>query len=1031
MIDMSRITFALLWFAMSALAQAEDVDLSQFQHGTDGVQFAGGMEHENIGASASGVGDVNGDGIDDLLIGAVGITDENSHKIGGAYLVYGTEAPLPAVVLSTTDLTSWVTTAIKIHGGESGALCGQAVTGIGHFNDDEFSDFAIGCPGASSATGVTFVLFGSGAISTSFTLQGDSMVDFQGFRVTGATSGESAGSILAGGGDINGDSLDDLLIGAPLYHNTGAVYAVFGRSSGFQDIVMGQHSSSQAVAITVSGTNTYAMLGSAMAIANVDGDLYADVVIGAQGTVVDNVSGAGRVYVLSGTNFRNGDISLDAFESNDHASLPLSYTISGIHDQEILGSGISNLGDLNGDGASELLIAASGTAYVVYSGANYVDLTSGDLRDQGGYGFRITGPGTTDHPALMQKVTNVGDQNGDQINDFALQILTRSNSANDYLVYVVYGRADGTDVDLRALTDALGYRIRSSAHLQMLTVAGAGDFNRDGRVDLVVGAASATVGGHSAAGTVYLLTNGAPAVTAAPSSTPRAVPSYKLFEAPYAMPFTVPSAIPSATPSEPSAVPSAIPSVTPSAIPSAFGSVTDPSEQPTSYPTMTPTDSAGKLMLASKTYRTRNLYAFAALNPQDRTPLAWGAAKLGGNISAVDTSVPLARIVPGTSSFLAITSTRGLLGWGMNSSIAGWTALAGATDIVASSVVANGGAYAGLTSSGKVFAVGSAAVGGNVKSPQWTSGFTSQLSYGIASITASASSFAALTSWGSVYVWGSKFTGGGVSSTSNTALNYCAKMVATTASFACLKYDGSVATFGDSYTGGDSSAVTSQLHNVVHIIGAKSTFAAFKADGSLVTWGHPTRGGDSSAVASLLAADVAHVIYNDLAFAALLTDGRVVTWGEARGGGDSSAVQSQLWYVKALYSTGKAFAALTASGGVVAWGDESNGGVIPSSLVSQLYYGVKEVYATRRAFAALKHDGPVHVWGNAYQGGAAYAVTGYLSAQVNALCANEAAFTAFRSDGTVVAWGHMTVLGFTGGMVIAQNATYANITQCA
>jgi alpha-tubulin suppressor-like RCC1 family protein len=1027
MIDMSRITFALLWFATSALAQAEDVDLSLFQNGADGVQFVGGMEHENIGASASGVGDVNGDGIDDLLIGAVGITDENSHKTGGAYLVYGTEAPLLGV-LNTAHLTSWATTAIKIHGGETGALCGQAVAGIGYFNDDEFSDFAIGCPGASSATGITFVLFGSGAITTNFTLQGDSMVDFQGFRVTGATPGESSGSVLAGGGDINGDSLDDLLIGAPLYQNTGAVYAVFGRSSGFNDIDMDQHTSTQAVAITISGTYTHAMLGSALAIANVHGNRHADVVIGARGTNIDNVGGAGRVYVVSGTNFLNGDISLDAFESNDHTRLLLSYTISGIHDQEILGSGISDLGDLNGDGASELLIAASGTAYVVYSGANYVDLTSGDLRDQGGYGFRITGPGTTDQPALMQKVANVGDQNGDQVNDFALQILTRSNSANDYLVYVVYGRADGTDVDLRSLTDAQGYRIRSSAPLQMQTVAGAGDFNRDGRVDMLVGAASATVGGHNGAGTVYLLTNGAPAGTAAPSSTPRAVPSYKLFDAPYAMPFTVPSAIPSATPSEPSAVPSAIPSVTPSAIPSAFGSVTDPSEQPTSYPTMTPTDSAGKL--ASKTYKARNLYAFAALHPEDSTPLAWGAAKLGGNTSSVDTSVPLARIVPSTSSFLGVTSTGGLLGWGMNSSIAGWTALAGATDIVASSVVANGGAYAGLTASGAVFAVGSAAVGGNVKSAQWSNGFSSQLSYGIASITASASSFAALTSWGSVYVWGSKFTGGGVSSSTNTALSSCGKMVATTASFACLKYDGSVVTFGDTYTGGDSSAVTSQLHDVVHIVGAKSTFAAFRADGSLVTWGHPTRGGDSSAVASLLT-DVVHVIYNDQAVAAVHAHGGVVTWGEARGGGDSSAVQSQLSYVRSLYATGKAFAALTASGGVVAWGDESNGGEVPSSLVSQLYYGVKEVYATRRAFAALKHDGPVHVWGNAYQGGEAYAATDYLSAQVNALCANEAAFTAFRSDGTVVAWGHMTVLGFTGGMVIAQNAAYANISQCA
>jgi hypothetical protein len=1013
MIDMSRITFALLWFATSALAQAEDVDLSLFQNGADGVQFAGGMEHENIGASASGVGDVNGDGIDDLLIGAVGITDENSHKTGGAYLVYGTEAQLLGV-LNTAHLTSWATTAIEIHGGETGALCGQAVAGIGYFNDDEFSDFAIGCPGVSSATGITFVLFGSGAISTNFTLQGDSMVDFQGFRVTGATPGESSGSVLAGGGDINGDSLDDLLIGAPLYQNTGAVYAVFGRSSGFNDIDMDQHTSTQAVAITTSGTYTHAMLGSALAIANVHGNRHADVVIGAQGTNVDNISGAGRVYVLSGANFQNGDINLDSFaDDDDDNDLPLSYTLSGTTAMEYFGSGISDLGDLNGDGASELLIAASGGSYsdlrhmvgivyVVYSGFNYTDLPSNNLTDtdQGGYGYRIIGPGTTYDTTSMQRVANVGDQNGDHINDFAIPFMTQFNYTTDFLVYVVYGSADGTDVDLRSFTDAHGYRIRSSAGLELMVVAGAGDFNRDGREDVVVGASDATVEGNNGAGMVYLLTNGAAFTT----------------------PLAVPSAVPSATPSEPSAVPSAIPS--------AFGSVTDLSEQPSSTPTMIPSATGG-LMRASKTYKARNLYAFSALHPEDSTPLAWGAAKLGGNTSSVDASIPLARIVPSTSSFLGVTRSGGLLGWGMNSSIAGWTALAGATDIVASSVVANGGAYAGLTTSGAVFAVGSAAVGGNVRSAQWSNGFDSQLSSDIASITASAASFAALTTSGDVYVWGSRFTAGGVSSQNTTDLNNCTQLAATSTSFACLKFNGSVATFGDVNTGGDSSAVADQLYDVVHIVGSKSAFAAFKADGSLVTWGHPTRGGDSSAVASLLSGGVVHVIHNDMAFAALLFYWRVVTWGDEDSGGDSAAVQDQLVQIKHLYATGLAFAALTEIGSVVAWGADTHGGVVPSHLEFPLRDRVTSLYATRRAFAALKYDGSVYVWGNAYQGGAAYSVSKYLTRQVRGLCANEAAFTAFKADGTVVAWGHMTVLGFTGGAIVAQQPAYANITMCA
>jgi hypothetical protein len=989
----------------------------------NGFKVLGSEDYERSGSVLALAGDINGDGYSDFMIGSMG----HNNNAGCVYVVFGGNYTYNDLYMD--DNATYAGHATRIYASNTtGSMLGFSLCN-GDFNDDGYLDIALGAPYAQGvapdfvpATGRVYVLWGSSNF-TDWDPIGEGidvaylMETGAGLLLRGVAVNETLGYIVANAGHFNHDYSSDLIAYAPR-SQVGSVR--------------------RSVAYVLYGRDNF----NSGAVVSTD-DIQFDPELG---------------FSIVGA-------TIEAWQEANITS------IAGVRDQD---------GDHFDDIALVSVNGTQSTMYVVYSPFSYSNDTAVvSLEDfVSGYdGHKILSP----PDLLLDTVAPARDYNGDNRADilFSGPFASpegRAEAGAVYLILANYTMPDDSELYPSVAPAEFPSVIPSEVPSAIPS-----------EVPSVIPAAYPSVVPAEVPSTVpfsvpFSVPSAVPST--APSTVPSAAPSALSSTVPVSAPSTVPSTasstVPSAVPSEahspgpfsvPSPVPSAASSAAPSAVPSAaispvpsfVPSTTLSSEEPESVPSAVPSGSGSPyavpsltstpmgyptptiythppvtlgnsyalLVRASKTYKVQNLYAFAALNPHDNTTFAWGAAKLGGNISTVDASMPLTRIVPSTSSFLGVTSTGGLLGWGMNSSIAGWTALAGATDIIASSVVANGGAYAGLTTSGAVFAVGSAAVGGNVKNAQWSNGFASELSSGVLSITASDSSFAALTTSGDVYVWGSKFASGGVSRETNTALTRAVSVFATATSFACLKTDGTVTTFGDRYTGGDSTGVTSQLHDVIHIVGSKSAFAAFRSDRTLVTWGHPTRGGDSSAVAGLLSGGVVHVTHNDVAFAALRVDGRVVTWGEASGGGDSSAVQSQLNNVLSLYATGKAFAALTAAGKVVTWGEESNGGVIPSSLVSDLSSRVKAVYSTRRAFAALKDDGSVHVWGNAYQGGEAYAVTDYLSAQVNALCANEAAFTAFRSDGTVVAWGHMTVLGFTGGAVVAQNPTYANIAQCA
>jgi hypothetical protein len=374
------------------------------------------------------------------------------------------------------------------HGGSwlgeaPGDQAGISVAGVLDVNGDGYDDLLVGVPKSDWTgvdSGIAYLIAGGATGWGLDTPLAAAMATF-----LGEAAGDEAGMVISGAGDVNADGLYDLLIAAPNNAETspvaGQVYLVLGRVAGWMTGV-----SLSTADASFTGECSVDHAGEALAAAgDVDGDGLDDFLIAA----ADNgevATGAGQVYLVLG---RSVGWAMDAGLVWADASF------LGESGSDCAGQAVAGIGDLDGDGLSDLVIGASGNSETAQrAGQVYVVMgrDTGWAMDQSLSSAEASFLGEADSDYAGFAVASPGDTDGDGYDD--LLVGARGNDAGgpeSGQVYLFLGRATGWSMDT-PLANADASFVGEWAYDELgrsLGVATAPtDLDGDGLADLLLGA---------------------------------------------------------------------------------------------------------------------------------------------------------------------------------------------------------------------------------------------------------------------------------------------------------------------------------------------------------------------------------------------------------------------------------------------------------------------------------------------------------------------------------------------------------------
>jgi hypothetical protein len=446
------------------------VNVSDIVLGTGGFVINGAAAS---GYSVSSAGDVNNDGYDDMIVGAIYAVS----GFGASYVVFGRADNTTPINLS--DIASGNSgLGFAINGGSVGAAfidnVGVSVSSAGDVNNDGFDDLIVGANLSNiSGSGASFVVFGKAdgaAVNLSAIASGTYT---RGFVINGVVGQNNLGHSVSSAGDVNNDGLDDVIVGT---NGTGTSYVVFGKTN------------NTAVNPSTLGTGGFAITGSGVtsvsSAGDVNGDGLDDVILGASTASSNGIVNSGASYVVFGKNNNTTAVNLSTLGTQ-------GFVINGKEGGDQSGGSVNSAGDVNGDGLDDLIVGAIfadrngvpniGVSYVVFGKTNNTAVNLSDVENGIG-GFAIMGRAISNFQS-GGSVNSAGDVNGDGLDDL---IVTTNGGPN----YVVFGKTDGTKVELDVVltgngTQGFVINLTSSGGLDV--VSSAGDVNGDGFDDIIMG----------------------------------------------------------------------------------------------------------------------------------------------------------------------------------------------------------------------------------------------------------------------------------------------------------------------------------------------------------------------------------------------------------------------------------------------------------------------------------------------------------------------------------------------------------------
>ena len=483
-------------------------------NGSNGFTINGTFAYDNSGNVVSAAGDINGDGIDDVIIGARNASPNGYSYAGSSYVVFGSGNGLPNPLnLSSLDGNN----GFALTGEAAYDSAGFSVSAVGDINGDGIDDLIIGAPYAAT-NGRSYVVFGA-VSGFPYSLKLGSLDGTNGFIINGESAGDGLGNSVSDAGDVNGDGIDDLIISAPIADSndiseTGKSYVVFGSNSGFPhpfDLSTLDGSNG----FTINGVNEVDRIGRPVRSAgDVNGDGIDDLIIGARYADPNGNNQAGSSYVVFGSN--SGFPQPFKLSTLDGTN---GVIINGVAEFDSSGDSVSGAGDINGDGIDDLIIGASGadpngnnragSSYVVFGSNNGLAHPFELSTVNGSNGFVING--LVQQDGLGGSVSAAGDVNGDGIDD--LIIGASGADPNGYLgagsSYVVLGSNTALPhpFDLSSLNGENGFVINGiqGGDSSGYSVNTAGDVNGDGVDDLIIGAQNTDINGNNSTGSSYVV----------------------------------------------------------------------------------------------------------------------------------------------------------------------------------------------------------------------------------------------------------------------------------------------------------------------------------------------------------------------------------------------------------------------------------------------------------------------------------------------------------------------------------------------